>query len=166
MPYTAPSEGQKVTAGQHAPVTHEGPGPVPEGSLAAESQSFREANKVSTEGFSSARPYEDTRTHTRTSTSGSEQQGGAAPTYVESAHRRDPAGPHGKNITEDEGIATDDRARNASYAEVGSAEDPGLAAEKKFISGVGAGMAGSGAGREKKVGGKTGYDVLGSESNA
>ncbi|KAI1637524.1 hypothetical protein F4809DRAFT_314946 [Biscogniauxia mediterranea] len=165
MPYTAPSEGQKVTAGQHAPVTHEGPGPVPEGSLAAESQSFREANDVNPENLSSARPYEDTHTHARTRTTASEQ-GGAAPTYVESAYRRDPAGPHGKNITEDEGIATEDKARNASYAEVGSAADPGRAAEKKFTSGVSAATAGTGAGREKDIGGKTGYDVLGSERGA
>ena len=54
----------------------------------------------------------------------------------------------------------------AGFAEIGSADDPGRVAEKKFTSGTGVGLAGTGAGREKDIGGKTGYDVLGSENDA
>ncbi|KAI1499703.1 hypothetical protein F5X99DRAFT_388701 [Biscogniauxia marginata] len=167
MSNKTPSAGQKVTAGQNAPVPSESHGSVPQGSLAAESQAFREANHVNPEDLSAPRPQEGTQPRaTPTTTSGTPKHvAGTAPTYVESVYRRDPAGPHGKNLTEDDSIRTEDKTKNASFSEFGTAADPGRAAEKKFGL-ADTGTAGTTAGRERKGDGKTTYDVLGSEQDA
>ncbi|KAJ2996462.1 hypothetical protein NUW58_g974 [Xylaria curta] len=86
---------------------------------------------------------------------------GTAPTYVESQHRRDPSGPHGKNIKEDDSIGTGDNAKNASFtAEIGSKDDPSLLAERRFNQ-LNSVAPGSSGGRESASHEKTTYDVLG-----
>ncbi|KAI1424754.1 hypothetical protein F5Y12DRAFT_429965 [Xylaria sp. FL1777] len=172
MSKKAPSAGTKVTAGKDAPTTQEGPGVVEPDSLAAESQAFREANSADLdnqqrrqqEGASaSARAPGTSISYSQGAMARETGSGGAeaAPTYVESQYRRERGGPHGKNITEDDSIGTEDRAKNASFAaEIGSKDDPSLLAERKFGQ-TNAAAPGSVGGRETSVDDKTTYDVLG-----
>lgn len=175
MSHKAPSAGTKVTTDRNAPVIQEGPGAVLPDSLAAESQAFQQANQVGTnsqqsrpqEGASaSARAPGGSSAHTKKGMSretGSSNVA-AAPTYVLNQYYRDPSGPHGKNITEDNSIGTEDRSKNISFAaEIGSKDDPGLLAEQKFAQ-VNSLPAIAGGGRQKGVDDKTPYDALGEET--
>lgn len=99
----ATSEGTKVTLGENAPVVREGAGAVQSESLAA--QSVREGGE-----FANNRNINEVGDKTGASITSqlhssvgasAEPQGQAAPGYVSSQYTRDPAGPHGKNITED-----------------------------------------------------------------
>ncbi|OTB00425.1 hypothetical protein M426DRAFT_324292 [Hypoxylon sp. CI-4A] len=167
----ASSEGTKVTAGQNAPVTHEGPGVVAQDSLASESQAFRQANQavpqqVPRENLTSASKPHEGGIHQSSSTTsgpGGASHAGTAPSYVQSQYLKDPSGPHGQNITEDDSIGTEDRAKNASFSEFGTKNDPGALAEQKFTLGQTA-NAGSTGGREKGIDGKTPYDALDSDT--
>ncbi|KAI1076601.1 hypothetical protein F5B20DRAFT_584024 [Whalleya microplaca] len=172
MSSKAPSEGTKVTAGKNAPTIHEAPGAVAADSLAAESQAFQQANKAEPQSL----PHENLTTTTSKSHSGSAagkssgtststSQAGTAPSYVQNLYHQDPKGPHGKNLKEDESIATEDRNKNASFSEFGTKNDPGAAAERKFqlADSVPAGSSGA---RETRGDGKTAFDVLGSEREA
>ncbi|RWA10230.1 hypothetical protein EKO27_g4865 [Xylaria grammica] len=174
MSYKAPSAGTKVSAGTNDPMIQEGPGAVKPDSLAAESQAFRQANSAGLDNQRS-RPQEGVSASARapgTSASYSQEampretgSRGAhtAPSYVESQYRRDPSGPHGKNIKEDDSIGTGDTAKNASFtAGIGSKDDPSLLAERKFgqANSVAPGSLG---GRERTVDDKTTYDVLGDQ---
>ncbi|RYO83881.1 hypothetical protein DL764_009409 [Monosporascus ibericus] len=156
-PGKAPSAGQKVTAGQNAPYTSEATGRVAPDSLASESQAFRQANQ--------AIPRQSENVSSGTDAAGA---GGAthnadpAPTYVNSQYYRDPSGPHGKNLKEDNSIGNE---KNTSFSEFGTKDDPGAAAEQKFTLADSSNAASTG-GRKKEIDGKTPYDALGSEANA
>ncbi|KAI1411863.1 hypothetical protein F5Y13DRAFT_164501 [Hypoxylon sp. FL1857] len=157
----APSEGTKVTAGKNAPITTEGPGVVAQDSLATESQAFRQANQaepqqVPRENLTSAsKPHEGS----TGSLGQSSSHAGTAPSYVQSQYLKDHAGPHGKNIKEDDSIGTEDKAKNASFSEFGTKNDPGLAAEQKFTL-SGTANASSTGGREKGVDAQQPYGAL------
>lgn len=87
----------------------------------------------------------------------------AAPSYVENQFLRDPSGPHGRNIKEDDSIGTGDETKNASFeAEIGSKDDPSLLAERKFEQRNSI-VPGSSGGRERTVREKTTYDALGDQ---
>ncbi|KAI2621015.1 hypothetical protein GGS26DRAFT_570250 [Hypomontagnella submonticulosa] len=172
----APSEGTKVTAGKNAPTTTEGPGLVAEDSLAAESQSFRQANQavpqqVPHESLTSAsKPHQggihQSTTASATTTSGQgDGNAAAAPSYVQSQYFKDRAGPHGKNLKEDDSIGTEDKSKNASFSQFGTKDDPGRAAEEKFTLSDTA-NAGSTGGRDKNVDAKQPYDALGGDTEA
>ncbi|KAI1183087.1 hypothetical protein F5B17DRAFT_417543 [Nemania serpens] len=157
-----PSAGTKVSAGRNAPIVQEGPGPVNPDSLAAESQAFGEANAAGLER-QQHRPQEGASAPPFSKGNVPRETGGeahTAPSYVDNQFRRDPNGPHGKNIEEDESIGTGG-AKNASFdAEIGSKDDPSLLAERKFYQANSA-APGSSGGREGTVAEKTTYDVLG-----
>ncbi|TGJ81129.1 hypothetical protein E0Z10_g7636 [Xylaria hypoxylon] len=186
MSHKAPSAGTKVSAGPNDPKIQEGLGAVEPDSLAAESQAFSQANSAGLDNQQS-RPQEGasyasasarapgtshsqggggmpreaagggahTHTHTHTHT---------APSYVGNQYHRDPSGPHGKNIKEDDSIGTGDTAKNASFtAEIGSKDDPSLLAERKLDQ-ANSVAPGSSGGREKTVDNKTTYDVLGDQT--
>ncbi|KAH8164307.1 hypothetical protein CIB48_g3921 [Xylaria polymorpha] len=139
MSRKAPSAGTKVSAAPNDPIIQEGPGAVQPDSLAAESRAFRQANSA---GIGSA---------------------DAAPSYVENQFLRDPSGPHGRNIKEDDSIGTGDETKNASFeAEIGSKDDPSLLAERKFEQRNSI-VPGSSGGRERTVREKTTYDALGDQ---
>ncbi|KAF2973306.1 hypothetical protein GQX73_g317 [Xylaria multiplex] len=172
MSQKAPSAGTKVAAGTNDPIIQEGPGAVNPDSLAAESEAFRQGNSTGLDNQQS-RPREDVPASARApGTSASYSQGAmpretdggrahTAPGYVENQYRRDPSGPHGKNIKEDDSTGTGDKAKNASFtAGIGSKDDPSLLAERKF-SQVNSVAPGSLGGRERAVDDKTTYDVLG-----
>lgn len=141
-PNKAPSAGVKVTT--NAPTRQEGTGAVNSDSLAAESQAFREANSIESDKQQN-RPEESASFSAHApGTSTSYSQGGSmaretggktantAPSYVNNQYHRDPNGPHGKNIKEDDSLGT---GKNASYAaEIGSKDDPSLLAEQTFTN--------------------------------
>ncbi|KAI1114226.1 hypothetical protein F5Y14DRAFT_451197 [Nemania sp. NC0429] len=172
MSHKAQNTGTKVSAGRNDPIIQEGPGAVNSDSLAAESQAFREANAAglerqqhrSQEDASASAPSPSPRGGAMPRETGS--GGGSvdtAPSYVENQFRRDPSGPHGKNIKEDDSIGTGGEARNASFeAEIGSKDDPSLLAERKFYQ-ANSVAPGSTGGREGAVAEKTPYDVLGDQ---
>ncbi|KAI0517597.1 hypothetical protein F5B22DRAFT_110845 [Xylaria bambusicola] len=164
MSHKAPSAGTKVTTGRNAPVTQEGPGAIND-SLAAESEAFRQANRVEGASISARAPGSSTAyTQGSMPRESGTSDAQAAPTYVNSQYRRDPSGPHGKNITEDNSIGTEDRSKNASFAaEIGSKDDPSLLAEQKFSQANSLG-AGAGGARQRAVDDKTPYDALGEEA--
>lgn len=144
MSHKAPGAGTKVSAGINAPTVQEGPGEVKPDSLAAESPAFRQANSAGLDNQQGRRREGASGSARAPGTSTSYSQGAmsresgsgdarAAPTYVENQYCRDPSGPHGRNITEDDSIGTEDKAKNASLvAEIGSKDDPSLLAERKF----------------------------------
>ncbi|KAI1375070.1 hypothetical protein F4677DRAFT_423050 [Hypoxylon crocopeplum] len=175
MSAKAPSEGTKVTAGQKAPITNEGHGIVAEGSLASESQSFRQANEavpqhVSREDLTSAPKSHEGGIHQASSTAQPTSEkgshnAGTAPSYVQSQYLKDPAGPHGKNLMEDDSIGTEDKSKNASFSQFGTKNDPGMAAEQKFTR-SGVAHAGSTGGREKGVDAQQPYAALGGDTQA
>ncbi|KAI1799777.1 hypothetical protein F4811DRAFT_542357 [Daldinia bambusicola] len=171
----APSEGTKVTAGRNAPTTKEGTGVVSEGSLAAESQAFRQANQaapqqVPREDLTSASKPHEGGIHSSSNSSGpGRSNANPAPTYVQSQYLKEKGGPHGKNLTEDDSIGTEDKAKNTSFSEFGTKNDPGLAAENKFVSGStvsGTADARSNAGREKHVDNQQPFSALGGDTSA
>ncbi|ORY71028.1 uncharacterized protein BCR38DRAFT_2606 [Pseudomassariella vexata] len=174
MSAQAPSEGQKVTLGQNAPITREGSGAVACDSLAAESRAFTSSNEMSTntqshdELRSSSKPHESGSTAAYSSTNTGAGSGpnnvDTAPSYVNNQYTQDTKGPHGKNIKEDESIRTGD-GNNASFTEFGTDKDPGALAEKKFAL-ADSSTAGSTAARQKSIDGKTPYDVLDPEEQA
>lgn len=170
-PNKAPSEGQKVTLGKNAPVTREGPGLVDAGSLAAESETFRSANEaaptLSHENITPSRPHEGRNApNSHPNTGVATRNVETAPTYVSSQYIRDPAGPHGKNLKEDDSIGTEDRAKNVSFTEFGTKNDPGRLAEQKFTAMDSTPAASVPGARQKGIDGKTVYDALGSDSPA
>ncbi|KAI1464541.1 uncharacterized protein F4812DRAFT_442590 [Daldinia caldariorum] len=160
----APSAGTKVNLGKDAPITKEGPGVVTVDSLAAESQTFRQANEVEPQPvpreklINPPKPHEaDTHEDGSHSSPNESEQGHrhveTAPTYVLSQYIKQKH-PHGKNLKEDDSIGTEDTTKNLSFSEFGTENDPGLAAEKKFISKPhvsGIPDASFNAGREKQV---------------
>lgn len=236
-----PTHGQKVDLGADAPVTTEGPGKIASGSLAAESNAFKEANDLSSEqgssqgkedfGAASRSHHEsgsarhaasahsnsggnnnDNHGHSKNNKDNNDShkgldssdsrnkqgqdrkqrgdhgnQGGSnrsrgyggesqshadpAPTYVNNVlgTNRDPhEGPHGKNIKEDDSIATEDKKKNASFAELGTKADPGRLAEQNFALRATQGeITDSSAPRQAKIAeGNTPWDVLESTNTA
>ncbi|KAI0835736.1 hypothetical protein F5Y06DRAFT_305710 [Hypoxylon sp. FL0890] len=166
MPGKAPSEGTKVNLGKNAPVTQEGPGVVAQDSLAAESQAFRQANQaepqpVPHEKLTSApKPHEGGVHQSSTGSSGQpSSHAGTAPTYVLSQYLKDRGGPKGKNIKEDPNLDAEDKAKNASFSEFGTENDPGLAAEKRFTLSTTA-PAGATGGRDKGIDAEQPYGPL------
>ena len=93
-----------------------------------------------------------------------QEQGGPAPTYVQSQYLQDQKPPHGKNLTEnfDDSGKFEDGLQKANKAEPGTEDDPGRAAVQA-LRGQGAGSHGKGA-REHGVSGEGQYDVLKEES--
>ncbi len=162
----APSEGQKVSADRNTPCTHEATGPVAHDSLAAESRAFCEANQASPqdmprENFTSAsQPHESARQ--TSAATGVSHNVDRAPSYVNNQYYRDPSGPHGKNLKEDDSIATEDKKKNTSLSQFGTKDDPGAAAEQKLTL-ANTKTAGQTGGRQEGIDGKTPYDALGSE---
>ncbi|GKT46150.1 uncharacterized protein ColSpa_06331 [Colletotrichum spaethianum] len=139
--YKAPSAGTKVEPGSAAPTRSEATGPVPDGSLAAESAShggeFANNRGVDASNPSSFNNNGSSRTGTGAAPgSGASSipgQAGTAPSYVNNQYIRDPNGPHGKNITEGfDTKNTKDGVQAAFNAEVGSENDPGRVAEQGF----------------------------------
>ncbi|XXG99723.1 dihydroxy-acid dehydratase ilv3 [Hypoxylon texense] len=178
MSAKAPSAGTKVTAGKNAPVTSEGHGVVAQDSLAAESQSFQQANQtapqqVGREDLTSAPKPHEGGIHQKASSGSAfatkptqgDHNGAAAPSYVQSQSLKDPSGPHGKNLTEDEGIATEDKSKNTSFSKQGTADDPGRAAAEQFNR-ANTANAGSAGGREKGIDNEQPYGALGSDVQA
>jgi hypothetical protein len=136
------NHGQKVTLGENAPITQESTGAVASDSLAAESQSFQSSNSATPRTIphsdltSAAKPYAGSKADggdsTRRSGTGSDAHVvDEAPGYV-SNQFRDAAGPHGKNVTEDNDM-TRDGAKNASFTEFGTKNDPARLAEEKIV---------------------------------
>ncbi|KAI8626310.1 hypothetical protein F5Y19DRAFT_478677 [Xylariaceae sp. FL1651] len=172
-----PRGGTKVTLGKDAPIKKEGPGPVPPDSLAAESQAFREVNEVDEqqisrpqEGRASAPPRAPgtSTSHSKgTNTEGTGAKNvGTAPTYVLNQYIRYPGGPHGKDIKEDDGLSSEDKAKNASFtADIGSKDDPSLLVEQNMRvrnTAVPGAVPGS-SGRGNVIDEKTTYDMPGTE---
>ncbi|UQC84220.1 uncharacterized protein CLUP02_09716 [Colletotrichum lupini] len=166
--YKAPSAGAKVEPSADVrPTRSEATGPVPAGSLAAES-----ANKGGE--FASNRNVDTAAASSRTGTGGAPgssaasipDQAAAAPTYVNNQYNRDPNGPHGKNITEGFDTAnTKDGVQAAFNAEVGSENDPGRVAEQGLLKSQT--KAGRDAGpRQTEVEGETVYEKLKSDVQA
>ncbi|KAF4894804.1 hypothetical protein CGCF415_v012183 [Colletotrichum fructicola] len=157
----APSAGTKVQPGASAPTTSEPTGPVPAGSLAAES--------AANNGSFAANPSASSTSTGSAPGSGAASvpgQAGAAPTYVNNQYTRDPNGPHGKNITEGfDDKNTKDGVQAAMKAEIGSENDPGRVAEQhlKLSQTKGARDAGP---RQGGVGGETVYEKLKSDVQA
>ncbi|EQB44203.1 hypothetical protein CGLO_17071 [Colletotrichum gloeosporioides Cg-14] len=157
----APSAGTKVQPGASAPTTSEPTGPVPAGSLAAES--------AANNGSFAANPSASSTSTGSAPGSGAASvpgQAGAAPTYVNNQYTRDPNGPHGKNITEGfDDKNTKDGVQAAMKAEIGSENDPGRVAEQhlKLSQTKGARDAGP---RQGEVGGETVYEKLQSDVQA
>jgi len=167
-PGKAPSEGTKVTMGKDAPSTSAATGAVASDSLAAESQTFLQSNNVAAQQPSSealATPSKPRETTQAVSASGAASSAGAAPSYVSDVYLKDPSGPHGKNIKEDNSIGTEDKTKNTSFSEFGTNNDPGMAAEQKFALADAAAASSTGA-RQTAQDGKTPYDALGSEKEA
>lgn len=143
-----------MTTGENIPTTREAPGNVLEGSLAAESArkggAFASNPDQHEQGHEQQARKPGTGTGKTASETGSlENQssyGGAAPTYLAGQMRRDPAGPHGKNLKEGgfEGSGTE----AGPLPEPGSAEDPGRAATRGLSAAAaaapGVGRAGTG----------------------
>ncbi|KAF0319237.1 hypothetical protein GQ607_013486 [Colletotrichum asianum] len=158
----APSAGTKVQPGASAPTTSEPTGPVPAGSLAAESA----ANNGSFAANPSASATPSTGSAPGSGAASVPSQAGAAPTYVNNQYTRDPNGPHGKKITEGfDDKNTKDGVQAAMKAEIGSENDPGRAAEQhlKLSQTKGARDAGP---RQGEVGGETVYEKLKSDVQA
>lgn len=175
MSTKAPSEGTKVTTGGNAPKTSEGSGVVAQDSLAAESQFFLQANQAAPQQVvredltSASKPHESGIHQKASSGSTTTRQGdhnaAAAPSYVQSQFLKDQAGPHGKNLKEDDSIATEDKSKNTSFPKLGTVDDPGRAAVEKFAR-ANTANAGSTGGREKGIDNKQPYGVLGSDAQA
>lgn len=189
MSSKAQSGGTKVSAGANDRVIQEGTGTVQPDSLAAESEAFRQANPESQQQQQQQQRPQEGGTATTTArapgtstshTSGTSGTSGTmsretgshsgdsssaadpGPSYINNQFRRDPHGPHGKNITEDDDIDTGDKAKNASFAaEIGSKDDPSLLAERKFAQGNSIAPGSIGGGGQAKVDDKTAFDVLG-----
>ncbi|KAI8306398.1 hypothetical protein K4K61_004582 [Colletotrichum sp. SAR11_59] len=158
----APSAGTKVQPGASAPTTSEPTGPVPAGSLAAESA----ANNGSFAANPSASATPSTGSAPGSGAASVPGQAGAAPTYVNNQYTRDPNGPHGKNITEGfDDKNTKDGVQAAMKADIGSENDPGRVAEQhlKLSQTKGARDAGP---RQGEVGGETVYEKLKSDVQA
>ncbi|KAK1985676.1 hypothetical protein LZ30DRAFT_707730 [Colletotrichum cereale] len=176
--YKAPSAGTKVEPGSAAPTRAEATGPVPAGSLAAESAShggeFANNRGVDASNTSSSSNNGSSNPSSRTGTSAAPGSGassipgqaGTAPSYVNNQFIRDPNGPHGKNITEGfDAEGTRDGVQAAFGAEVGSENDPGRAAEQGFLRSQT--KAGRDAGpRQAEVGSQTVYEKLESDVQA
>ena len=170
----APSAGQKVAAGRNGPIESEATGPVAPDSLAAESKAFIQSNDATpqqppreSESFStpSESHHSTQRTATGTTATSGKHNIDQAPTYVNNQYHRDPSGPHGKNLKEDDSIATDDKNKNTSFSQFGTKDDPGAAAEQKFNRANTTAAAPIGD-RQKGIEGKTVYDALRSETSA
>ncbi|ROV92377.1 hypothetical protein VMCG_09155 [Cytospora schulzeri] len=162
----APSEGTKVYPGENAPVVREGAGAVASESLAA--QSVREGGE-----FAGNRNINEvggnigggknitTEQHSSVGASG-EPQGQAAPGYVGTQYTRDPAGPHGKNITEDPDMI----GRPGKFnVEPGSLEDPGRVAEQNMALKQTRGAPGTGE-RQDGAGNQQPFGALDNETSA
>ncbi|KAF4919199.1 hypothetical protein CGCVW01_v008122 [Colletotrichum viniferum] len=158
----APSAGTKVQPGASAPTTSEPTGPVPAGSLAAESA----ANNGSFAANASASATPSTGSAPGSGAASVPGQAGAAPTYVNNQYTRDPNGPHGKNITEGfDDKNTKDGVQAAMKAEIGSENDPSRVAEQHLK--LSQTKAGRDAGpRQGEVGGETVYEKLKSDVQA
>lgn len=149
------SAGTKVTAGQNAPVTQEGPGAVPPGSLAAESQAFQSRNEqAGTQG----KPQEGNSSSGGTA----KANAGTAPTYVENLYHAE-GGPKGKNLKEDPNM----EGTNTSFTEFGTANDPARAAEDKITrQTITPAAAAPEGGRQQGKDNQTPFDALGAEKEA
>lgn len=147
------SAGTKVTAGQNAPVTNEGPGAVPPGSLAAESQAFQSGNEHP--GVQS-KPQEG-------GSGTAAANAGTAPTYVENLYNQGAGGPKGKNLKEDPNMT----GTNTSFTEFGTDNDPARAAEDKITrQTITPAAAAPEGGRQQGKDNKTPFDALGAEKEA
>ncbi|KAF6806329.1 hypothetical protein CSOJ01_08905 [Colletotrichum sojae] len=174
----APSAGTKVcsprlrpssqTPGASAPVKKEPAGPVPEGSLAAESARGGGAF-ASNEGVRSSSGTSGTSGTGSASRSGASSvpgKAGTAPTYVNNQYIRDQSGPHGKNITEGfDTKNTKDGVQEAFKSEVGGENDPGRAAERHFQLSQTKAARDAGP-RQTETGSQTVYDKLESDVQA
>ncbi|EGO54617.1 hypothetical protein NEUTE1DRAFT_88135 [Neurospora tetrasperma FGSC 2508] len=133
---------------ENVPPKHEGPGPVPPDSLAAESirsgGAFAQGNPSASAGGSASQnprakaPGTAHQSHPEAQQPKHEnpEQGAPAPTYIFHHGRNlpDPAGPHGKNIREVKEDEIDESwTEPASMPEPGSKEDPGRAALKRML---------------------------------
>lgn len=160
------SAGTKVTAGQNAPVTQEGPGAVPAGSLAAESQAFQSRNE---NAGAQSRPQEGssgtgTGASTGTSSGTAKANAGTAPTYVENLYHKE-GGPKGKNLKEDPNM----EGTNTSFTEFGTKDDPARAAEDKILRQTitpAASATAPESGRQQGKDNQTPFDALGAEKEA
>ncbi|KAI0848538.1 hypothetical protein F5Y00DRAFT_270044 [Daldinia vernicosa] len=169
-----PGKGTKVTLGKNAPISKEATGVVTKDSLAAESQTFLQANEtepqpISHEELISAKKPDEggIRQDSTTNTSGQGPRNAEpAPTYVLNQYVKYPGGPHGKNLQEDDSIGAEaeDKKKNASYSKTFTQKDPGLAAEKGFLSKPT--ISGTPAGREKHVDNQQPYAGLDEDTQA
>ncbi|KAI1749737.1 HET-domain-containing protein [Xylaria castorea] len=128
MSHKAPSAGTKVSAGPNDPMIQEGPA------------SNADRKRACPPRFAPPAPPQ----HILYGGMSRETGGGnthTAPSYVDNQFYRDPSGPHGKNIKEDDSIGTGDTAKNASFsAEIGSKDDPSLLAELIYHGVTGRGL--------------------------
>lgn len=167
--------------GAAAPTKNESTGPVPAGSLAAESATHdgpfasnnlhSESAKYRTEGISSA--YDDIAGSGHYSSIDGGGTGSAnatstatAPSYVENQYIRDPRGPYGKNISEGlDDSNTQDGTQKAFNAEPGSIDDPSREAEYNLALKDSARTRDAGP-REHQVTDKSKFDALNSNTSA
>ncbi|KOS17894.1 hypothetical protein ESCO_002854 [Escovopsis weberi] len=179
--------GDDVDPGREAPVAQEGAGPVAPESLAAESVRSGGAYAANMEsGFGSGSEGISSREKmsegpsaqhiehaegtgaTQAEAEAAREQGAQAPTYVVDEYLQDRAGPHGRNITEDEMLGEGGehgRTAGEGEGEVGSAGDPGREAERQFA--LRREMKGRSAGeRQEELQTRTRYDILGSDRSA
>lgn len=146
------SAGTKVTAGQNAPVTQEGPGAVPPGSLAAESQAFQSSNDAP---GTQSKPQEG-------GSGTANANAGTAPSYVENLYHKE-GGPKGKNLKEDPNM----EGTNTSFTEFGTENDPARAAEDKITrQTITPAAAAPEGGRQQGKDNQTPFDALGAEKEA
>lgn len=154
------SAGTKVTAGQNAPVTQEGPGAVPADSLAAESQAFQSRNE---DAGAQSKPQEgSTGTGTGTGAGTAKANAGTAPTYIENLYHKE-GGPKGKNLKEDPNM----EGTNTSFTEFGTKNDPARAAEDKITrQTITPAAAAPEGGRQQGLDNQTPFDALSAEKEA
>ncbi|PTB63407.1 hypothetical protein BBK36DRAFT_1181842 [Trichoderma citrinoviride] len=158
-------DGTKVTLGQDAPVTREGPGVVQSESLAA--QSLHSGGEFSNNRSSETEAISGSDLKTQAGRGGEDSNGAPAPNYVVDQYLTGKGGPHGKNIKEgiDESELRgkeSDGLQKALRAEPGSENDPSRLAEERMLERDTLRAEGSGP-RQGGVEGGTKYDGLENE---
>ncbi|KAM3503302.1 hypothetical protein MY10362_004272 [Beauveria mimosiformis] len=126
------SHGTKVSLGNKAPERNESAGIVASESLAAES--LRNEGEFAKNAGAKPEPSQNTKNIHGAPEATQHANGGAAPSYVVDTQLRGQAGPHGKNIRDENIDATGyrDGLKRALRSEPGSEDDPSRLAELQF----------------------------------
>ncbi|KAM3510447.1 hypothetical protein MY11210_005900 [Beauveria gryllotalpidicola] len=127
------SHGTKVNLGNRAPERNEPAGIVAGDSLAAESS--RNDGEFAKNVGAKSEPSQNDKNIYSTPRAAQHANAGAAPSYIVGTQLRDQAGPHGKNIREEEDLdatGSRDGLKRALRSEPGSEDDPSRLAEQQF----------------------------------